>query len=56
MYAGIAAILRIISAIFSVGCATFLMFNNIDGWGWLLLVAVMLGSFEYKSGDSKNES
>lgn len=56
MSAGIIAILRVIGAIFSVGCATFLMYNNIDGWGWLLFVAVLLCSFEYRSGGSKIES
>lgn len=43
-------VLRLAASIFAIGCATYLMFHKIEGWGWLLLVAVLLGSFSIKSG------
>lgn len=43
-------VLRLVASIFAIGCATYLMFNKIDGWGWLLFIAVLLGSFTLKTG------
>lgn len=31
-----------LSIVAVTGCATFLMYNKIDGWGWILFIDVLL--------------
>jgi hypothetical protein len=48
----VAVLFRCISAVIAVICAYGLIRDGHDGWGWFLFVAVCLGSFNIKTGES----
>lgn len=42
-----------LSIIAVTGYATFLMYNNIDGWGWVIFIDVLLMLMTVKVEDDK---
>lgn len=38
-------ILRLIATIIAISGAVYLAYYDKDGWGWLIFLAIMLGSF-----------
>ncbi|MEG9499891.1 hypothetical protein [Mannheimia indoligenes] len=37
------------------GMATFLMYHNISGWGWLIFIAFVCTQYSVKSKDEKEK-
>ena len=35
------------------GCATFLMYHNINGWGWIIFIDVLLALMTVKVKEEK---
>lgn len=42
-----------LSIIAVTGCATFLMYHNIDGWGWIIFIDVLLALMTVKVKEEK---
>ncbi len=41
----------------AIAGATFLIYHNKDGWGWLIFLAIIVGSTSYKyTPDEKKEN
>ena len=42
-----------LSIIAVTGCATFLMYHNINGWGWIIVIDVLLALMTVKVKEEK---
>ncbi len=42
-----------LSIIAVTGCATFLMYHNINGWGWIIFIDVLLALMTVKVKEEK---
>lgn len=41
----VSIVVRALATLACIGGAVYLMFHDKDGWGWLLFVAVIIGSY-----------
>lgn len=41
--------------IFCIGCMTFLAYHGKEGWGWLILVVILLTQVEFRQKSGGDE-
>lgn len=51
-----AVIMWFLTIMFCVACATFLIYRGIKGWGWVLVVAVLIASMNFNSKEKSDDT